>query len=70
MASRLTMLPRETCNLPAEDHALLHEALQHWHDTSIFTDEKVAQVKQAFQHWVIETAWSKLDFESGDMSVI
>ena len=63
MASHLTMHPRTTCELPASDHALLHEALQHWHDNTVFTDEKVSQVmKFAFQRWLIETRWSKLDF--------
>lgn len=46
MASRLSMLPRETCVLPPEEHDLLHEALIHWHDATVFPDERVAQVPQ------------------------
>jgi len=46
MASRLSMLPRETCVLPPEEHDLLHEALVHWHDATVFPDERVAQVPQ------------------------
>jgi len=39
------MLPRETCVLPPEEHDLLHEALVHWHDATVFPDERVAQVQ-------------------------
>lgn len=59
MSTRLTMLPRETCVLPPEDHELLHEALAHWYDKTVFSDEKVAQVKPAFQRWLVETVWNK-----------
>jgi hypothetical protein len=59
MASELTMLPRETCTLSKEAHDLLHAALLHWNDVTVFDDVMVAQVKPAFQRWLIETALNK-----------
>ena len=64
MATQLTVQDPETCEIDQEGHALLREALTHWADAAIFTDDKVAQVKQeTFQRWVIETVWGKLHLD-------
>jgi hypothetical protein len=64
MATHLTVQNPETCVIDQDGHALLKEALTHWADATVFTDERVAQVKQrVFQCWVIETAWTKLQFD-------
>jgi hypothetical protein len=46
MSSRLAT---HTHTLPPEDHVLLLEAIQHWHDSIQFSDEQVAQVKAIFR---------------------
>jgi hypothetical protein len=59
MATQLTKLPKETSVIDPEDHKLLHRALTDWYNLTEFTDNDVAQVKQTFQRWLVETAWSK-----------
>lgn len=46
MASRLAT---HTHVLPPEDHTLLRDAIEHWHDMAKFDDEKVARVKGVFR---------------------
>jgi hypothetical protein len=66
MATTVNTIPRETCVIEPEDHELLHAALRDWYDKTAFTDEHVSQVKeQAFQRWLVETAWSKLHSRCG-----
>ncbi len=38
-----------THTLQTEEYALLLDAIQHWHDSALFSDEQVAQVKDIFK---------------------
>ena len=67
MSTVLSQLPRETCAILPADHNLLRAALKDWYDQTAFTDEHVSQVKcDAFQRWLVETAWSKLHCMTAD----
>ena len=59
MATSISKIPPEICDIAPEEHKLLHRALAEWYNMAVFSDEQVAQVKQPFQRWLVETAWSK-----------
>lgn len=70
MATQLSVMNPETCIIDPAGHELLEQALAHWADATVFTDERVAQVKQQFfQRWVIETVWSKLHLDCESCAV-
>ncbi len=49
MATHVTTLRPETCEILPAEHQLLRDALKDWNDTAAFTNDHVALVKNVFR---------------------